>query len=173
MQPNDAKNFVFTFIAILAMTSSSAAEHLVGGEIFYECLGGDEYRITLKVYRDCYSSGAPFDSPANLAVYNSDGDLIHTLQAPFSGSQQLEVIVSNPCLQAPPDVCVEEAIYNVNAHLPFIQGGYHIAYQRCCRNQSIVNLVNPDAQGSTYCLETPEIALNSCNSSPSFNNCPP
>jgi gliding motility-associated-like protein len=160
-------------VAFMIFAYGARAEHLVGGEIFYECLGNDEYQITLKVYRDCYSSGAPFDSPANLAIYNSSGDLVSTLQAAYTGSQQLEVIISNPCLQAPPEVCVEEAIYTVNANLPFLDGGYHIAYQRCCRNQSIVNLINPDAQGSTYYVEIPEIALNSCNSSPSFNNFPP
>ncbi len=160
-------------LAMQVAVLSASAEHLVGGEIYYECLGGDEYQITLKVYRDCYSAGAPFDNPASIAVYNADGNLITTLQAPFEGSQQLDVVISNPCLQAPPNVCVEEAIYTTNVSLPFLAGGYHIAYQRCCRNQSIVNLINPDAQGSTYYVEIPEEALNSCNSSPYFNNFPP
>ncbi|MBK9459838.1 MAG: hypothetical protein IPN94_10490 [Sphingobacteriales bacterium] len=29
------------------------AAHLVGGEMSYECLGGNSYRINLYVYRDC------------------------------------------------------------------------------------------------------------------------
>jgi gliding motility-associated-like protein len=147
---------------------------LVGGEIFYECLGGDEYLITLKIYRDCYTvTGADFDNPANIAIYDSDGDLIENLQAPFTGSQQLPVIINNPCLQAPPDVCVEEAVYTATTTLPFLAGGYHVAYQRCCRNPTIVNLINPDALGSTYYVQIPEEALNSCNSSPYYNSFPP
>lgn len=153
---------------------STKADHLVGGEIYYECLGGDQYRITLKVYRDCYTvTGAAFDNPAYIAVYNASGGLVYNLAAPFNGSQQLEVTVNDPCLQAPPDVCVEEAIYTVEANLPFSPGGYHVAYQRCCRNGTIVNLSNPSTQGSTYYVQIPEEALNTCNSGPRYNQFPP
>jgi gliding motility-associated-like protein len=159
---------------MLCMASGAWADHLVGGEIYYECLGGDQYRITLKVYRDCYTvTGAPFDSPAFIAVYNAGGGLVANLSAPFTGSQQLAVTVNDPCLQAPPDVCVEEAIYTADVNLPFSPGGYHVAYQRCCRNGSIVNLVSPADQGSTYYVEIPEMALNSCNSGPRYDQFPP
>jgi gliding motility-associated-like protein len=164
---------LLTLFWVLVSCHSFAA-HLVGGEIFYECLGGDQYRITLRIYRDCYTvTGAEFDNPANIAIYDSGGDLIDNLQAPFTGSQQLPVIINNPCLQAPPDVCVEEAVYTVTTTLPFLFGGYHIAYQRCCRNPTIVNLVNPDDLGSTYYVHVPEEALNTCNSSPYYNEFPP
>ena len=49
------KTRLLLVLALLAVMQSSVAEHLVGGEIFYECLGGDQYLITLKVYRDCYT----------------------------------------------------------------------------------------------------------------------
>jgi gliding motility-associated-like protein len=163
---------VVFFLLFVAARSWSA--HLVGGEIYYECLGGDQYRITLKVYRDCYTiTGADFDNPANIAIYDDDGDLIENITAPFSGSQQLEVTINDPCLQAPPDVCVEEAIYTVTTTLPYLEGGYHISYQRCCRNPTIVNLQNPEDLGSTYYVHISEEALNSCNSNPRYNSFPP
>jgi len=162
------------FVALFILASQSVyATHIVGGEIYYECLGDNQYIITLKVYRDCINGEAPFDDPASIGVYNSSGGLVANLQAFFEGSEMLEVVINNPCLQAPPNVCVEEAVYTVEANLPFIAGGYHVAYQRCCRNGSIVNIVNPGAQGSTYYVQIPEEALNNCNSSPYFNNFPP
>ena len=88
-------------------------------------------------------------------------------------ASKIPVTINNPCLQAPPNVCVEEAVYTVNVNLPPIAGGYNIAYQRCCRNQSIVNLTNPSSEGSTYYVAIPESALSSCNSSPYFNEFPP
>jgi len=146
----------------------------VGGEIFYSCLGGNQYQITLKVYRDCYTvNGADYDNPANIGVYDASGNLVQQLQAPYNGSQVLDVIIENPCLQAPPDICVEEAVYNVTVDLPYITGGYHVVYQRCCRNPTIVNLSNPGDQGSSYYVRIPEEALNTCNSGPSFNSFPP
>ena len=168
------KTRLLLVLALLAVMQSSVAEHLVGGEIFYECLGGDQYLITLKVYRDCYTvTGAPFDSPANIAIYDSDGVLVESLQPSFTGSEQLDVTINDPCLQAPPDVCDEEAVYTVTTSLPFLAGGYHIVYQRCCRNPTIVNLINPDDLGSTYYVQLTELALNTCNSSPSFSSFPP
>ncbi|MFT7589553.1 MAG: gliding motility-associated-like protein, partial [Limisphaerales bacterium] len=46
-------------------------------------------------------------------------------------------------------------------------------YQRCCRNASIANIVDPGSTGSTYEAKIPSISIASCNSSPSFNNFPP
>jgi len=167
------RTFLISIGVSLFMCSSVFATHIVGGEIFYECLGGDEYLITLKVYRDCLNGEAPFDNPATISVYNSSGGHVTDLFASFSGSDVLDVVITNPCLQAPPNVCVEEAVYTIAADLPFIAGGYHIAYQRCCRNQSVANIINPGAQGSTYTVQIPEAALNDCNSSPYFNEFPP
>lgn len=165
---------LITWFVLSALVFSAKASHLVGGEIYYTCLGNNQYQITLKVYRDCNTVvGAEYDNPAYIGIFNSSGVLVEQLAAPFNGSEELPVIIDNPCLQAPPDVCVEEAIYTVTETLPPIAGGYHVAYQRCCRNPTIVNLVAPDDQGSTYTVHIPEAALNSCNSSPSFNSFPP
>lgn len=57
------------------------ATHIVGGEIFYNCLGGDNYQITLKVYRDCSpnnTNGTQFDTPAPIGIYEN-GFLYTTL----------------------------------------------------------------------------------------------
>lgn len=149
------------------------ATHIVGSEIFYTCLGNGQYRITLKVYRDCLIGEAPFDSPANVAVYNANGGLVSNLQMFHNGAVQMPVYINNPCLQAPPNVCVEEAVYETTVSLPFIAGGYHIAYQRCCRNGTIVNLTNPGAQGATSYVHISETALATCNSNPRFDAFPP
>ncbi|MGB1217739.1 MAG: PKD domain-containing protein, partial [Saprospiraceae bacterium] len=58
-------------------------------------------------------------------------------------------------------------------NLPFRTGGYQLAYQRCCRNQTIVNIVAPLATGATYYNYISEEALLGCNSSAVFNQWPP
>ncbi len=151
----------------------ASATHIVGSEIYYTCLGNGQYSITLKVYRDCLIGEAPFDSPAYVAVYNANGGLVTNLQMYHNGAVQMPVVINNPCLQAPPNVCVEEAVYNITVSLPFLAGGYHIAYQRCCRNGTIVNLTNPGAQGATSYVHISEAALNSCNSNPRYDAFPP
>ena len=60
------------FVLLFSFAPLSAA-HLVGGEISYRCVGsntnGNVYEIKLTVYRDCNSSGAPFDNFAPITIY--------------------------------------------------------------------------------------------------------
>ncbi len=158
----------------LALTSlSNFATHIVGGEIYYDCLGGNNYKITLKIYRDCFNGQAPYDDPASIYFFNSSGVLITEVQIPFPGSIQLPVTINNPCFTPPTNICVEEAIYTTTVNLPPIAGGYDITYQRCCRNNTILNIVNPGAVGSTYMAHIPGTGALACNNSPRYNNFPP
>jgi len=167
------KKYLTWSALLILLPFGSSATHIVGSEIYYTCLGNNQYEITLKVFRDCLLGQAPFDYPAIVSLYNSSGGLINNLEVYYDTSTEVPVYITNPCLQAPPNICVDEAIYTTTISLPFLLGGYHIAYQRCCRNGSIINLSNPGVQGATSHVHIPEIALNSCNSSPRFNAFPP
>lgn len=149
------------------------ATHIVGGEIYYDCLGNNDYRITLKLYRDCINGVAAYDNPAYIGVYNSSGSLIYNLSVPFPGSNYVPPTINSPCYTPPTSVCVEEAIYQTVANLPAIPGGYVLVYQRCCRNNTILNLNNPGQVGSTYSISIPGPNFAVCNSSARYNNFPP
>ncbi|MGB3946975.1 MAG: PKD domain-containing protein [Bacteroidia bacterium] len=160
-------------IFFLFLSIKSNATHIVGGEIFYDYLGNDNYRITLKLYRDCYAGLALYDDPATIFVFNSSGTLVDSIQIAFPGSVVLPSSVNNPCFTPPTDVCVEEAVYQAVVTLPPIVGGYNLTYQRCCRNNSILNIVSPGDVGSTYMAHIPEPSVATDNSSPHFVNFPP
>lgn len=161
------------------LVNQAFATHIVGGEIFYDCLGpaqggGYTFEITLKVYRDCgpsNSNNTPFDNPAHISVYDSQGTLRNTFNISFPGSTNVPVILNNPCLAAPPQVCVEEAIYKTTQVMQVPPGGLDLVYQRCCRNPTIINIVNPGTFGSTYAAHIPDNFI--CNSSPYFKQFPP
>ena len=62
-------------LLILLVGPRARAAHIIGGVMSYECLGNDEYRFTLKMYRDCNCTNcAPFDEIAPIAVYRCDGN---------------------------------------------------------------------------------------------------
>lgn len=155
---------------------SIEARHLIGGELSYTCLGNDNYEISLEIFRDCNCINcALFDDPASLVVFDANGV---TQQSLSIFSPQINLVPLNTdglCLENVPDVCVERGLYQTITNLPPIPGGYQIVYQRCCRNETIVNLSNPDDQGNTYVIAIPETdSTNPChNSSPKFNNFPP
>lgn len=165
------KKYFFALVLFL-LSIKGFSTHIVGGEIYYDCMGGSNYRITLKVYRDCINGVAPFDPQASIGVFNASGILVHNLMVTYKGSQLVQQAL-NPCLIPPTNICVEETIYDTVISLPAIPGGYNITYQRCCRNNTIQNLVIPGDVGATYTCHIPDASLAVCNSSPRFNNYPP
>lgn len=163
---------IFLTASVLLICFSSIASHIIGGEFIYDYIGSNRYKITLKMYRDCAGPGPAFDSPAMVFVYNSTGTIVDTLAMAFKGSKKLPPNFNSICFTAPSNVCVEETVYFDSLTLPPSPGGYDITYQRCCRNSTILNIVNPGQVGITYTIHIPDQATIQ-NSSPRFSNFPP
>ncbi len=106
------------FIISIFPIKQVVASHIVGGVMTYQCLGGNDYQINLTVYRDCNGAGAPFDPSAPIGIYNSNGNFLNVLSAPFPGSVPVPIILNNPCLISPPNVCIERADYLTLVLLP-------------------------------------------------------
>ncbi|MFT4665007.1 MAG: gliding motility-associated-like protein [Polaribacter sp.] len=169
------KSIVFLFL--LTFCNNLKATHIVGGEMFYKCLGDNQYEITLTIFRDCYNGNpaAFFDDPADIGIYNSAGVLVDSLIIPFNMmlNDTLDPVLADPCLVVPPDVCVHTTTYVDTLTLLPRVGGYQLIYQRCCRNSTIVNIVDPLGSGATYGVNISERALNECNNSAVFSAWPP
>lgn len=149
------------------------ASHIVGGVMFYDYLGNNQYRITVKVYRDCNSNGAAYDDPLPLGIFDGNNNLIQTVDIAFPGSTHLNVTFNNPCVSPPNDICTEEADYVAVVTLPANSSGYILSYERCCRGPNVVNLTNPGNTGLTLTAFVPPTNTISINSSPRFTNYPP
>ena len=150
------------------------ASHIIGGDIYYDYLGNDQYRFFITLYRDCASTGAEYDNPLYLSVFKQGNVHVQTVQVPFPGSVILPNNFNNPCATQPTGICVERAIYQVILTLPPIPGGYTVSYQRCCRGPNITNLQFPDDTGLTLVAQVPGSNTGaSNNSSPRFTNYPP
>ncbi|MFT5169040.1 MAG: gliding motility-associated-like protein, partial [Saprospiraceae bacterium] len=167
------------FLFFILLPGKSYATHIVGGEMTYVCLGNDQYEVTLIVYRDCETGIPDFDNPAHIGVFDSNNQLVSSigdmgvLHIPYILDDTLVPVLFDPCLVVPPNVCVDVTVYVFNVTLPFLAGGYRLAYQRCCRNESIINIVGPDDTGATYTIDLTEEAMLLCNSSPVFREWPP
>ncbi|MEO6189362.1 MAG: PKD domain-containing protein, partial [Saprospiraceae bacterium] len=158
------------------------AKHIIGGEIFYTCEGVDlgknlvTFKFTMKIYRDCGTiDGAALDEKAEVGIYvkNSDFDFSYIATELFPLIKRGYLASNNKCVITPPDICVEEGTYEWILTLPIIEKPYFLAYQRCCRNESITNIINPGSNGAAYTIEISPEAQNKCNNSPTFKNFPP
>lgn len=151
------------------------ATHIIGGEVNYTCLGDEQYEVELTVYRDCFfgAANAFFDDPASIGIFDANGNLLDELRLPFLNNDTLTPILSDSCLFVPDNVCVHTASYRGQVHLPFAVGGYTMVYQRCCRNETITNIIDPLNTGATFTAEISETSLQECNSGPKFREFPP
>ncbi|HWY37652.1 MAG TPA: PKD domain-containing protein, partial [Bacteroidia bacterium] len=160
--------FILFFLPLLG-----AAKNIIGGEIYYNDMGGGNYVVTLRVYRDCTGSPVAFDNPATITVYDNFGHFIKNIKIPFSTSSNVPSSISSPCFTPPPNICVDVAIYTASVNLPPINGGYNLVYQRCCRNSTTLNVVNSGNQGYTFTEHIPGSDVVSSNSSPRYITNPP
>ncbi len=168
----------FRFVALFLLCFFSqimSASHIVGGEINYRCLGDDRYEIVMTVYRDCFY-GNPlvwFDNPASIGIFDRNNRLRYDLRMRLMNNDTLQPVLSGECYVAPPSVCVHTTRYRDTVTLPFLEGGYQLAYQRCCRNETIQNIIDPANTGATFYAFISEESLRSCNSNAVFRTWPP
>ncbi|MFT4972352.1 MAG: hypothetical protein ACI9JY_001556, partial [Saprospiraceae bacterium] len=161
------KSLVFAlFFGLLALLPLGVqASHIIGGELTYRCLGNGEFEITLDVFRDCFYGEADFDSPAHIGIFNENG-LAQTINLTPMSIDTLPNDLSDPCINVPDDVCVDWARYRTTVQLAPSATGHLIVYQRCCRNSTISNIVNPSETGATFFAKITPQGYTDCNSSP-------
>jgi hypothetical protein len=102
--------------AVLLCTAFTVrGNHILGGHITYECLGGNNYGVTLTIYKDCFGSTSAVPTE-NLFFIPSTGCTI-----PFSANIPLtgEVEIS--------DLCASE-IVNSSCSGGFIPGAQQLTY---------------------------------------------
>ena len=168
--------FKLVLSIILLFPAVLNATHLIGGEVVYTCLGGDQYEIKVIIYRDCgpaNTNGTGFDGSGVITIYDMNNNLVSELS---HGSVFEEYVVdefTDECLTLPPELCVEKGTYTVVTTLPNNGQGYQIVYQRCCRNNQVLNIVDPGDLGSSLVAYIPPISGAACNSSPAFDSYPP
>ena len=189
-----ARCWLLPLLFLLVGGGIARADHIVGGEFRYECLGFKDddpgtgilrYRITINMYRDCIGEGAWFDgndprgtteSPSgagHISIYRGSSYWSAQRTITLARFSPVPVNLGNPCLVINDPICQEIGIYTFIEELPVSDETYTFVYQRCCRNESILNVMNPRQIGATYFIQITPEAQRRLNSSPEFNIDPP
>ncbi len=155
---------LLVIIATLFLSKSLFAEHITGGEMFYRfsgitATGEYQYVVTLKLYRDCFSSGAQLDESAAIGIFNrTTNSLIFNQLIPRVKTERLQLGSPGACITNAPVVCYQVGYYEFTVSLPSSTNGYTVAYQRCCRINGISNLAASGSMGATYTADIPGTA---------------
>jgi hypothetical protein len=162
----------------------------MGGNMAYEYIGETapgsgqfKYRIIFTTYTNCdpNTSQVPFpESSVNIGIYTETANpanpkpLFLSVTVQLTDSTQIKPSLPNNCTIGS-SACIYEGRYITEVILPAMPNGqfskgYHVFYDRCCRNFSILNLNSPGTQGmGFYAFIPPPITP---NSSPQFTDKP-
>jgi gliding motility-associated-like protein len=167
------------YLSLLLFTIASlgaSGTHIVGGEIYYKLVDGstNNYLVTVNVYIDC-ENGDPraisSDEDIYISMWNATTNAyIKDFTLTRSAPQRVENTVY-ACIKEPSGVCVDAYNYETNMIIDPGNNGVILAWQRCCRNNTISNIVNPEAAGFTAWTVIPPSST--VNSSAYFSTVPP
>ncbi|MEO6638422.1 MAG: PKD domain-containing protein [Ginsengibacter sp.] len=163
---------LFFSVLFFCVFQPCKAAHIVGGEMIYEYLGpgassgSNQYRITLKLFRDQQTTGAAMPSSVWIGIFNNDNNT----QFPGPGQKydiqksDEQAVIVNPfpsCITNPPTLIYNVGIFTFTVDLPVNTNGYTASYQTCCRINNLENVFNSQGvggTGSTYSCVIPVIA---------------
>lgn len=164
-------------IGFCVSLQSVRATHIVGGalELTVKESRTYTYTLALNLYFDAVNglAGAR-DANVSVVIFSKrTGQPVSTHILPLTSTTR--VPYTNP-------VCVSEKLvtdllrYQLDIRLPLADYndafGYYAVWERCCRNNVIVNIVSPEAAGNSFYLEFPAVTANNrqfINNSPVFD----
>ena len=124
---------------------------------------GDSYTLLLNLYFDAVN-GSPgaldADLTASIFDKSNNGRMMNVLLPLTSNTF---VSYTNPAC-AKPTLSTRKLVYSKLINLPASvyngSQGYYVAVERCCRNNSISNIVGPGEAAQTFYLEFPAVVRN-------------
>jgi hypothetical protein len=175
MNQNLQKNILRFFTILLffvGFNESAQASHIMGSELTYTCIGPNQYRVNVRVYRDCSGISMPssfivsYSSVSCGASGSFTASLLSSADVtPLCPSQ------TSRCAGGNSAVGVELYIYQGTLTLPSGCSDWILSTSTCCRNGIITNITGPDANDFSISARLNN-TLTPCNSSPTFASTP-
>lgn len=167
---------LFSYACWLLIALSANATHIVGGDMTYQHVKDSQYEVTLHLYIDC-ELGNPgaisLDYEANISYFDAKTNALLSYD-PLNVLTQVNVEQLNyKCLKIEPNACVKQFTFSYLKVIKPGSNGVVISFQRCCRNRSITNLIDPEDIGATFFTTVPPVAIVENNSSAVFSKLPP
>lgn len=128
----------------MLLSTNANASHLSGGEFRFEYVSGNDYIVSLYLYRDCSGVGMPSTSVVQMSSVNC-GVTSTNITLPLSSGPN--IVTTIPTSQT---TCMggfiqgyEEYIYSDTITFSATCTDWYFSWMSCCRNSAITNLVNP------------------------------
>lgn len=161
----------------LGFITGTQATHIVGGEFELVHIDNNQFQLNLNLYFDVLNGNIGARDPSiEAAIYRkSDNSFITSYILPLVSESRVDYFQPE-CSNG--EVITDKLIYTTNivlaADIYNDPEGYYIAWERCCRNYTIDNVISNDPSigiyaGQTFYLEFPPVVKDGepfINSSP-------
>jgi PKD repeat protein len=160
------------FLCCFFMISTAFADHMMGGDLAYKCLGNGKYLVTLKAYRDCNGISLA-NSPIVVVPIGSSGASMTKALALISITD-ITVLCSpsqvSKCAGGTYPYGIEEHVFRDTLDLSAYTGcKFRISWEQSARSGSITTGM---ANQNFYIEAMLDKCLSSCNNSPQFTSPP-
>ncbi len=164
-----------SFVLFLLFITHSQAKHITGGYMHYSVISsnGSFYvvDVNLSVFRDPFGGGASFDASLELGIYriSDNGELTHVKTYRNDPKEILDIESDFlNCRGTLPEYQLGR--YKMQIEIPNDGADYQIAYQRCCRSNSILGVEEVENSGMLFTTRVNYESLTSMNTSPSLTD---
>ncbi len=151
---------ILPLILLLIFAGAANAFHIVGGEISFETIRPGIYRITLiQYYDEAQTQNNTYDAFATVHMFsNKDGSTKAIIDLPRRRISNVPYSNIKCVIDELNTSRVEYTTdFSLNPEEFADPEGYYISWERCCRNVSVDNLVNPTGAGMNYVAEIPPL----------------
>jgi gliding motility-associated-like protein len=164
---------LLTLVFLLLLSKNAYATHIVGGELELQYISGNDYRLNLVVYFDEINGQAgAIDADARIDFFTKSNSFVQSFTIPLVSQTRVNYtqlactigFLSTRRLLYSQVITLSPSVFTSSL-------GYYLTYERCCRNNIIENIVNPQNAGQTFYLEIPPLLKNGqrfINSSPTL-----
>ncbi len=167
MKPFPSRLFLCVAFSFF-LCSFSTASHIAGGNITYECLGNDQYRVIMELFRDC-GGNVDAGNIKEIAI-SSDCGMNKTTTLELRDSSEITQLCPG---RIGDSECnggglpgFQGFTYTGVVSLPEDCDAYRFRWNKCCRNES--RNIDQSQQKNLFIESTLNTANADCNNSPVF-----
>ncbi|WP_187264612.1 gliding motility-associated C-terminal domain-containing protein [Pontibacter beigongshangensis] len=147
--------FYFLFTAL-----SASATHIVGGEFELRHLAAYNYRLTLNLYFDVVNGNpGALDPIITVGIFEKASNRQMMTRQMTIKTQSLVPYTNIDCTVG--ELVTRKIVYHEDIVLdPSLfthPQGYYVVWERCCRNQTINNIIAPESAAQAFYMEFPPV----------------
>lgn len=167
--------YLSVVVALVFVCEYSNASHIAGADLTYKWISGNDYEITLTLYRDCYGISIANPETIHFKSSSTGTDFTSNIFLTTGTGQEITPTSQQTTCSGGLFYGIQQYIYTTTVTLQNASD-WVIYWCSCCRNAAITTVSSPDMDG-TFIMATLDNSVagtqgGNPNSSPTFSNIP-